>query len=156
MWLSEVLRVYAPVPATGFRKILVDDMKIGEYNIAKGTMPLINTAAINHNPKYWIKDYDAEQHGNVDMKKIHIDFWLENGVFVKKLHSDHFFAFHTGKRDCVGQALAMKELVIVLTMMLMKYRMRRVEGEENAKIESKFGGQVVEPTNARISLEHRN
>ena len=50
------------------------------------------------------------------MDDIHLDFWIEDGVFVRKKQSANFFTFHSGKRDCPGQALAMKELVIVLAM----------------------------------------
>merc|ERR1712217_609601 len=68
-FIHEVLRIHSPAPTSGFRKIEDDGIKVGDYNIAKGTsMPRINVAAIHRNPKYWIKDYDAEKHRNVNMK----------------------------------------------------------------------------------------
>jgi len=154
-FIHEVLRIHAPVPATGFREIMVNGVTVGPYNVAKGSMPLINCAAINMNPKYWVKDYDAAQHKEMDMKSVHLEFWIENGMFRKKLQSDNFFAFHTGKRDCVGQALAMKELLVVLAMVLMKYLVTAADGDDLSKIEGLFLGQVVEPKITRIQLAHR-
>merc|ERR1711879_1121976 len=65
-FIHEVLRIHSPAPTSGFRKIEDDGIKVGDYNIAKGTVaPWINVAA-------------------------------------------NFFSFHSGKRGCPGQALAMK------------------------------------------------
>ena len=152
---SEVLRIHPPLPATGYRIILEDGVTVGDYNISKGCMPRINAAAIHRNPKYWIKDYDAEKHGNVNMKEIHLEFWMEDGVFLKKLQSDNFFTFHSGKRDCVGQALAMKELIIVLAMVFMKYTVEGPNGSRIDEIMYKNNGIVVEPTVSAVSWRHR-
>ena len=39
--------------------------------------------SMEQDPKNWIKDYDPEnnkEHQNIDMMKIHLDFWLnDNG-----------------------------------------------------------------------------
>merc|ERR1719510_2516595 len=86
---------------------------------------MINVASIHHNPKYWVKD--EKQRADVNMNDIHLEFWMEDGVFLKKLQSNNFFTFHSGKRDCPGQALAMKELIIVLAMVLMKYRVESAD-----------------------------
>ncbi len=144
------------LPATGLRKISDEGMTVGGYNIAVGSSPMVNTAAIHHNPRFWVKDYDADKHCNVDMEAIHIEFWLDDeGAFARKLHSDHFFTFHTGKRDCVGQALVMKELVIVLAMMFMKYRMKWAEDDQPARIEAQKDGAFDEPKNTTIRMEAR-
>merc|ERR1719384_135092 len=66
-FIHEVLRIHPPAPAAGLRRIKEDGLKVGEYNIAKGTvMPRVNIVAIHRNPKYWIKDYDVEKHRNVN------------------------------------------------------------------------------------------
>ena len=67
---------------------------------------------------------------------------------------DHFLPFHTGKRDCVGQALAMKELMIVLAMVFMKYKINPPDDDNLDKIEGEFAGQVVEPKVQKVSMEH--
>ena len=85
---SEILRLYPALPATGLRKVLEDGVTVGGYNLQNGCIPMINTAAIHHNPKYWIEGYDATKHQNVNMFDIHTEFWLdEDGAFVKKRQS---------------------------------------------------------------------
>merc|ERR1719273_1346477 len=119
---------------------------------------MINTAAIHHNPKYWIEGYDETKHQNVNMFDIHTEFWLdEDGAFVKKRQSDHFFTFHSGKRDCPGQALAMKELIIVLAMVFMKYTVEEtVDVTATERIEWKLGGAgIIEPKESLVLLKHR-
>lgn len=118
-------------------------------------MPFINVVAIHQNPKYWIKDYDADKHGNVNMKEIHLEFWMEDGVFLKKLQSNNFFTFHSGRRDCPGQSLAMKEIIIVLSMLFLKYNVESVDGSKIGTIEYEFGGVVTEPVIKAVSLVQR-
>jgi len=146
--------VYPPVPITGYRKILDEGVTVGPYNLPLGSIPLVNVRAIHHNPKYWIKDYDEEKHGNVNMDDIHLEFWMEDGVFLKKLQSNNFFTFHSGKRNCPGQALAMKELIIVLAMVLMKYTVESVDESEGDRIEHKYAG-VFEPKESRLIFKHK-
>jgi len=98
---------------------------------------MINAAAIHHNPKYWMKDYDEEEHGDVNMYDIHLEFWMEDGVFLKKLQSNNFFTFHSGKRNCPGQTLAIKELIIVLAMVLMEYRVESADKSKHDWISKK-------------------
>ena len=51
-----------------------------------------------------------------------MDNWLDSdGKFVK--NKDQFFAFGHGRRDCVGQELAKKEILITLGYMLLKYKL---------------------------------
>lgn len=154
-FLYEVLRIYAVLPATGVRKIMEEGVTVGGYNLAKGSMPFINTAAIHHNPKYWIKDYDVEKHGNIDMWAVHPEFWINDGVFIKKLQSDHFFTFHSGKRDCVGQTLAIKELIIVLSMVFMKYVVDCAADLKTGTIEWKMGHGVIEPKTSVVTFRAR-
>ena len=146
--------MYPPFPTTGFRQIVDEGVTVGGYNLWVGSMPSINAAGIHHNPKYWIKDYDVTTHQNVNMNDIHLDFWMEDGVFVKKKQSANFFPFHSGKRDCVGQALAMKQLIIVLATVLMKYKVENVDESTEGRIPWKMQLTVV-PKNSRVSLKKR-
>merc|ERR1719242_1692132 len=154
-FIHEVLRVYSPVPATGFRKIFDKGVTVGSYNLPLGAMPMINVGAIHHNPKYWIKDYDEEKHSNVNMSDIHLEFWMEDGMFRKKLQSDNFFTFHSGKRDCPGQTLAMKELIIVLAMVLMKYTVESVDESKEDRIAWKPGNAVIEPKESLLMFKKK-
>merc|ERR1712113_727032 len=80
-----------------------------------------------------------EKHKKIDMDKIHFDFWLdENGKFDKRQNSDLFLIFSRGKRDCIGQSLAMKVLYIALAMMFMKYKISGPNFEIKQTIEDGF------------------
>jgi len=156
-FIHEVLRVYPPLPATGLRKILDEGVTVGPYNLPLGARPMINAAAIHHNPKYWIKDYNEEKHGDVNMNDIHLEFWMEDGVFLKKLQSDNFFTFHSGKRDCAGQTLAMKELIIILAMVLMKYTVESVDKSKEDRIAWKIAnGGIIEPKESLLIFMHKS
>merc|ERR1712130_238593 len=155
-FIHEILRLYPPTPIVGMRKILDEGVTVGPYTLPLGSIPLINIGAIHHNPKYWIKDYDEEKHGDVNMDDIHLEFWMEDGVFLKKLQSNNFFTFHTGKRNCPGQALAMKELIIVLAMVLMKYTVESVDESVEDRIEQIRGhAGVFEPKESRLIFKHK-
>ena len=129
------------------------------YDIPKGTMSLVNVVGIAQNPKYWIKDYEENKYtkyADIDMMKIHFDFWLDdNGNFIKKKNSSNFFSFHYGKRDCIGQSLAIKELMIVLSMIFMEYKVIGKNGTSNFEIGTHFGGVVNEPTDTKIRFKKR-
>lgn len=117
------------------------------WNVPKGSMLVINVCAIGRDPKYWIKDYDASKDGDIDMSKPHLEFWLDdNGAFSKKKNGSSFFPFHYGRRNCPGKDLAMKELIIVLAMIFMKYKVYGPEENNDFEITSKYGGIVNEPT----------
>ena len=156
--IHEVLRLYAPGPVSGPREIKDNGFIIDAtqhdgnvYNVPKGTMIMINLIGIAQTAKYWVKDYDENKHKDIDMNNIHFEFWLdENGNFKKKKNSDNFFTFHIGKRDCVGQSLAIKELIIVLAMIFMKYRIK----QDDNPIQQYFS-IVMEPKNTEIRLESR-
>ena len=137
--------------------VTIDATDFGEpkYKLPIGTMPIINVAAIGVNPKYWIKDYDEKKHGKINMNEIHFDFWMEDGKFVRQKNGDNFFAFHVGKRDCIGQSLAMKELMIVLAMIFMKYEIKSVDGKTDFEIPVSFNGLVLEPVSDKVVLKPR-
>jgi len=154
-FIHEIMRVYPPVPVTGTRRIWGEGVTVGGYNLPDGCLPSINASAIHHNPKYWIKDYDAEKHGNVNMNDIHLDFWMEDGQFVRRKQSANFFPFHSGKRDCPGQALAMKQLMIVLSIMFMKYTLESVDESDEERIAYVVNFGTIAPKESRIRVRRR-
>ena len=89
------------------------------------------------------------------MDKIHFEFWMDDdGKFTKQKNGHNVFTFHVGKRDCIGQALAMKELMIVLAMIFMKYEVRSVDGKCDFEIPCQFTA-VVEPAIDDVVLKPR-
>ena len=128
------------------------------YTVKKPTQIMINTMAVHHDPKFWVKDYDPinnEQHKNIDMKEIHFEFWLdEQGKFDILKNKTNFLTFSRGKRDCPGQSLAVKELYVVLAMIFMTYKVNGPNGDNKFEITPKLA-QVVEPSPNEIRLELR-
>ena len=135
----------------------IDARDFGEvvYKLPVGTLPLVNVSGIGANPKYWIKDYDEQKHGKINMDEIHFDFWMEDGKFVKQKNGNNDFTFLVGKRDCIGQSLAMKELMIVLAMVFMKYEVKSVDGRSGFEIATQFNGVALEPVNDKVVLKPR-
>jgi len=115
----------------------------------------MNTMMIHHDPKWWVKDYDEKnkEHQAIDMKEVHFDFWLdEDGKFNKNAVS--FLTFSRGKRDCVGQSLAMKELYIVLAMTFLKYEVCGPNGDDDFEIGINMS-VVMEPKPDALTLKIR-
>merc|ERR1719411_178324 len=118
--------------------------------VPKNTIAMVNVCGIGQDPSFWIKDYNEETKGNkyknINMKEINLDFWFDDdGRFSKKKNSASFVAFHLGKRDCIGQSLAMKQLMIVLSMIFMEYKVEHKSGKTDFQIGSVFRGTVNEP-----------
>eukprot|EP01083_Nonionella_stella_P060529 158042_1 len=161
--IHESLRIFPGSQIIGFRQITKDGLTLQTkekvYGIPKGVCVCINACGIQRNPKYWISDYDPisnEYHKNINMKEPHLDFWMDDeGRFSKKKNSASLFAFHVGKRDCVGQALVMKELMIVLAMIFLRYEVVPNDGKTDFEIESKFRGIILEPVIEKIRFQLR-
>ena len=159
-FIHEVLRIYPPAIAAGFREMQHDNFKMDTgdkvYDIPKGTAFMMNTMMVHHTPKWWVKDYDEKnrEHREMDMKKIHFDFWLDaEGAF--KMNSLSLLTFSRGKRDCVGQALAMKELYIVMAMVFMRYEVFGPNGDDQFEIGIDMQ-VVMEPNPDEITLKMRS
>merc|ERR1712174_156662 len=98
-------------------------------------------------------DENNKEHQAVNMKEVHFEFWLdEDGKFNK--NSVAFLAFSRGKRDCVGQSLAMKELYIVLAMTFLKYEVGGPNGDDAFDIGIN-SAVVMEPKPDAITLKVR-
>ena len=129
-FIHEALRIFSPAPVAGFRmtknkNIKTKDSNINNkvYNIPKNTLLIMNVSGIHHNRKYWKLPNGNTLDNDSEMDNINLKFWLNNdGKFDKKRNSNSFFAFSFGKRDCVGQSLAMKQIYMVMGLLLMKYK----------------------------------
>ena len=158
-FIHEVLRIYPPAFVAGLRGMQSDGFKLDTgdkiYDIPKGTCFMMNLMMVHHTPRWWVKDYDAnnKSHTDIDMMQIHFEFWLgSEGKFIK--NALPFLTFSKGKRDCVGQSLAMKELYIVLAMIFMKYEVFGPNGDDKFDIGINVSA-VMEPKAGVITLKLR-
>ena len=105
----EALRHIVHVTNSMMRYVAQNDLKIGGYNIPKGWTVVANHYYINHHPRYWEKPQD---------------FYIEHflGDDNKFKLNKHFITFGSGKRDCVGQTLAIKNMNLLVGHMILRYK----------------------------------
>ena len=86
------------------------NMTIAGYNVPKGCTIMGNHYYINHSSKYW-----------QDPMHFHIEHFLdENNKF--KLNRN-LITFGFGKRDCMGQTLAIKNLNLLFGHIILRYKL---------------------------------
>ena len=102
------------------------DTTLAGYDIPKGTMVMVNLAAVHLNSKYFKnpKEFQPER------------FIGPDGTFQKH---DAFIAFGMGPRNCMGESLARSELFLFLTSMLQRFTFRMVDPENPPSLDGKQG-----------------
>ncbi|XP_065297835.1 cytochrome P450 3A6-like isoform X1 [Dermacentor albipictus] len=106
--ISETLRLYPPVIIFTSR-CADEDYRCGKYVIKKGTSVLVPTYQLHHDPQYWKEPekFDPER------------FSPENK---SSINSTAYQPFGLGPRICIGQRLALVELVSAAAQTLRHYR----------------------------------
>ena len=163
-FVHEVLRVFSPASAAGLRKIKKDGVTIKDgsvnetYNIPKGCITMINVTGIHVNPNYWTLPNGNTLSNNDDITSINLEFWLDNdGKFDKKRNGKNLFTFSFGKRDCVGQSLAMKQIYIVMAVLLLKYKFIPPKSNPSMNIKQASGATgIVIPSPHDFAIQIRN
>lgn len=109
-FVYESLRFGSPVKLT-LKRDIIDEygLKLGGYHLPKGTTLLGGTYAIHTNDKYWSKP-----------NEFYVEHFLDDQDRFKK--SEYFSLFGYGRRNCVGQSFAIKELFAVLSGILYRYK----------------------------------
>jgi len=72
--------------------------------------------------KNWKKLNNNNNNNNekINMNEIHLDFWLDkDGNFQRNVN---FLIFGYGRRDCIGKDIAMKQIIIILSVLFLKYK----------------------------------
>jgi len=126
-FVHESLRVFSPALFVALRKLSINlsftDTNDNKYCVPKKKVMFVNTHGIHHNTKHWKLPNNKDCDDNINMDDIHLEFWLDSdGKFTKKRNGKLFFPFGLGKRDCVGQQLAMRQIYVVLALLVMKYQ----------------------------------
>ncbi|XP_013400664.1 steroid 17-alpha-hydroxylase/17,20 lyase [Lingula anatina] len=107
--LHEVMRLRPVVPMSLFHKVL-QDTKLREYDLPKGTIVTPNIWGIHHDPANWDSPEEfrperfLDEHGN-----IHVDskIWLP---------------FSSGKRKCLGEALARSDIMMIMALFFRDFK----------------------------------
>jgi cytochrome P450 len=117
MVIQEALRVYPPVWRMG-RTPLADDA-IGGYRIPAGAVLIICQYILHRDPRYWDNPqaFDPER------------FSAERSANRPRFA---YLPFGAGPRACIGSALAMLEMQLVVPMVVERFRLRLAPGHRVA------------------------
>ena len=109
--IIEILRVYPPGWAIG--REALEDVRIGDYHIAKGTTVILSPWITQRDPRYF-----------KDPEKFDPDRWL--GDFRRKLPRFAYFPFGGGPRVCIGNRFAMMEAMLLLATIVKRFDVERL------------------------------
>ncbi|CAH0729734.1 unnamed protein product, partial [Brenthis ino] len=112
--LLETLRI-SSVAAVGIPHMALEDAKLGNYVIPKGTILLLAMHDLQ-NGEHWKvpKSFRPER------------FLTEEGNIIQ---DEWLMPFGSGKRRCIGEGLARSELFMFLTHLLQKFNLKLPEGD---------------------------
>ncbi len=113
--MEETMRLYPPAWAIG-RQTIADD-EIGGFHVPKGSDVMLSPYITHRDPRFWDnpEGFDPER------------FTPEA---VARRNKFAFFPFAAGPRQCIGNAFAMMEMQLVLAMVLQKFRVDLVGGQQ--------------------------
>ena len=106
--IKETLRLHPPIPLLVPREAR-EDVKIMGYDIAAGTMVIINAWAIGRDPAYWDEPVNFMPERFMDSS---IDF---------KRYDFQLIPFGAGRRGCPGIAFAVASNKLVLANLVSKF-----------------------------------
>ncbi|KAK8953403.1 Isoflavone 2'-hydroxylase [Platanthera guangdongensis] len=124
--VSETLRMY-PVGPLLVPHESMKDCNVGGYTIPGGTMVLVNAYAIQRDPEIWSEP---------------TKFLPERFTEDSKLERGKIFPFGIGRRRCPGEALAMREVGLVLGTLVQCFEWRKVDSKD---VDMKEGSGLTMP-----------
>ncbi|XP_043695910.1 cytokinin hydroxylase-like [Telopea speciosissima] len=107
MVINESLRLYPP--ASLLPRIAFEDIKLGDLEIPKGLSIWIPVLAIHHNEALWGKDVHE-----FNPERFAAKSFVPGGRRT-------FLPFAMGPRNCVGQAFALMEAKVILSMLISRF-----------------------------------
>jgi len=120
--MLETMR-YGTVAPVGLPHSTMADTTICGYQIPKDTTVMINHLALHNDPSVWAKpDQFRPEH-----------FLDENGQLLAKL-PESFLPFSTGRRVCLGEDFAKKEVFLLFTWLFSRYTFYKVPGKESESV----------------------
>lgn len=114
--IRETLRLHPPIPVYG--RIAREDVRVMGYDVAAGTMILINPWAIGRDPASWDEP-----------DKFHPNRFLNSSVDFKGQDFE-LIPFGAGRRGCPGIGFAMASVQLVLANLVHKFEWKLPEGSK--------------------------
>lgn len=115
MVLAESMRLYPPAWAMG--RLAIDDFELGPYRLPRGTTVLMSQFVTHRDRRYFPEPmrFDPERH-TPEAKARRARF--------------SYFPFGMGPRQCIGEAFAWMEGVLVLATFAQRWRLELQEGQQ--------------------------
>ncbi|XP_073294347.1 cytochrome P450 71A8-like [Primulina huaijiensis] len=119
--IKETLRYHVPVPFLA--RVARDNTKIRGYDIASGTLVIINAWAIGRDPASWIEPekFKPERFLNTSVDFRGQDFGL--------------IPFGSGRRGCPGITFAMASVELVLANLMQKFNWDLPDGKKGEELD---------------------
>ena len=138
--VAEVLRMSSIAPLSVPHKATADT-ELGDYHIPKGTVLMMNIYAIHHDPNYW-----EEPNKFIPERFIHPEghYYVPNSSYMP---------FSAGRRVCMGEMLAKKELFLFLCYLIKHFKFEKV-GDEDIDLGGKFGATLT-PQSYHVRVTRR-
>lgn len=111
MVLSEFLRLYPPAWVLGRRSLV--DYEVGGYNFPAGSVVLVSQYLMHHDPRFF-----------PDPWRFDPDRWGRHAEPARPRFA--YFPFGGGPRQCIGEAFAWMEEILVLATLAQSWRLRLV------------------------------
>ncbi|KAL3846938.1 hypothetical protein ACJMK2_017879 [Sinanodonta woodiana] len=139
--LHESMRLATVLP-TGFPHIATCATKIGDYEIPKGTMVIINHWALHHDPQKWD-----------EVEKFKPERYLTEG---NKLgpKPESWLPFSAGRRLCLGEMVAKPELHLFFAGLIQRFMVKFPDGVV-PDLTPKGGMVVLYPPDYKLIFEDR-
>ncbi|KAH6820188.1 hypothetical protein C2S53_011101 [Perilla frutescens var. hirtella] len=115
--IKETFRYHPPVPFL-VPRIGESDVKINGYDVAAGTVVMINVWAISRDPACWDEP-----------EKFNPERFLNSSVEFKGSNFE-FIPFGAGRRSCPGIAFSMANIELVLANLMQKFNWKLPDGVE--------------------------
>ena len=148
-FIHEILRISSVIP-TGVPHITHKNHVI-EIDGEKIVIP--NKTTLHSNIYYMHKYLDWNDTNNhkvfeAENNEIHLEYWLNEENKFKM--NDNFVSFGVGKRNCVGQSLALKAMYAIFGLMIIKYKFSAPHNEMVIKQGWDFVIKVDPPIGIKI------
>ncbi|XP_022082868.1 steroid 17-alpha-hydroxylase/17,20 lyase-like isoform X4 [Acanthaster planci] len=120
--LLEIFR-YGTVAPLGVPHSVMEDTTLGEYKLPKDTTVIINHLALHFSATEWEepKKFKPER------------FLNDNGQLPARL-PESLLPFSTGRRVCLGEDFAKKEVFLLFTWLFSRYTFYKVPGKEKETV----------------------
>ena len=145
----ETLRLYPTVPLFP-RECSKHGVKIGGYDIPKGSLVVVVSSAIHRDARYFPapKEFRPERFLGVPPPSTSLPIGAPGGPKFA------FMPFGAGQRTCVGQRFAILEAVILLASITKRFSLSLPDGDGDDRVQEHLA-ITLRPVGLRLSLQKR-